>query len=897
MTPEYWQKVKNILENALEFSGAERSDFLEKSCKGDKDLRRDVENLLVFEKPDSDLLEKNVVSFVFEKHSAGNHQIGQQIGNYKIIGELGAGGMGAVFLAERADGEFSQRVALKLIKSGMDSEMVLRRFFNERQILASLEHPNIARLIDGGTTADSLPFFVLEYVEGANIIEYSDKQNLDLNEKLRLFLDVCEAVQYAHQNLVIHRDLKPSNILVTKESTAKLLDFGIAKLLNSKDSLQTAAHFQIFTPEYASPEQVKGEKLTTATDVYSLGVILYELLTGMRPYKTDSGNIGDIIKAVCESEPLRPSSALSNSEHGYKFQTENSVSNPQRSKTKDQNHKTNPKSKIQNSKLLKGDLDNIILKALRKEPERRYASVEQFAEDIRRHQAGLPVTASKDTWNYRASKFINRNRLKVAAAVLILLSLIGGLAATLWQNRIARQERERAERRSENLRKISNSMVSEIERAIRDLPGAMPARKLLLARAVEQLDALAAESEGDTKLQLELAWAYQNLRHLPDRKLSERQLISEKAVALTKKVIQVEPSNLAARDRLAMIYLDMIFDSRLGGDVNFTLDYNRRAVSIVDEILRESPDEIEYQDSFWTANYHYALTMQQLGRADETIETARKILPVAEKMYQTNTDGYDYMKPHLTRTAIGYGLNYKGDYAAAIKEFETALGECRAEQIKKPDADILRRNEANILLQLASALENSGDVQTALNHAETALKIRTKLAAANPTDFDYTLAVADGEVIYAQIIWRQNQKAETTNRFRRALEIYEKIINFDSERIQTKILAARTRMLLGTALIFERKRDEGLQNLREAVRFYESIDAENSTDSHLKRFFAEARARLADALVKDLKTAVEAHENYRQSLEIWQNLQSQGTLRHADLAQLEGILAKINANN
>ena len=538
-------------------------------------------------------------------------------------------------------------------------------------------------------------------------------------------------------------------------------------------------------------------------------------------------------------------------------------------------------------------MDNIILKSLRKEPARRYSSVEQFSEDIRRHLAGLPVSASADTRRYRAAKFIRRNRLAVGAAALIFITLLGGLAATLWQNRIARQERERAERRSENLRKISNSMVSEIERAIRDLPGSLPARKLLLDRAVEQLDALALESDGDTKLQLELVWAYQNLRNLPDRKLSERRLLMEKAVALTEKIVQSEPSNLAARDRLAMLYLDMIHDSRLRGDVDFTLEYNRRAVSIVDEILRESPDEIEYQDSFWTANYHYALTMQQTGRADETIETARKILPVAEKMYLTHADSYDFMKPHLTRAAIGYGLNYKGDYAAAIAEFEAALGECRNEQIKKPEADILRRNEANIRTQLAAALENSGDSRVALKQAEIALEIRKKLAAANPSDTDYALGAADGELFYAQMLWRQNQKAETIERFRRALEIYEKMNSFDAERRQTQILAARTRTSLGTALIDEGKRDEGLQNLREAVRFYESIGAENSADAHLKRFFAEARTQLADALIKNAETRAEARENYRQSLEIWQDLQRQGVLRRSDFTQLESLSKKI----
>jgi serine/threonine protein kinase len=885
MNAETWQKIKIILEEVLEMPQTSRARFLEKSCAGDEDLQREIELLLKFDDTkNSDALEQNAFSAITGNAFDETKEIfGERIGNYKIIGELGAGGMGAVFLAERTDGAFEQKVALKLIKRGMDSEAILRRFVNERQILASLEHPNIAHLVDGGTTENGLPYFVLEYVEGETIIDYADRENLNLEERLTLFRQVCVAVSFAHSNLVIHRDLKPSNILVTKDGKVKLLDFGIAKVLKSDtDDATTATQMHVFTPEYASPEQVRGEKLTTATDVYSLGVNLYELLTGSRPYETDSKNIGEIIKAVCETEPVRPS-AWRDTETRRRGDTE-----------KNRSLTASPRRFIPASQL-KGDLDNIILKALRKEPERRYSSVEQFSEDIRRQLEGLPVTASKDTWNYRASKFIQRNRISVAAAALIFLSLIGGLATTLWQNRIARQERERAERRSENLRKISNSMVSEIERAIRDLPGSMPARKLLLDRAVEQLDALAAESDRDNKLKLELAWTYQNLSSLPDRKLSDRNTILEKAAKLTEEVIQAEPKNLAARDRLAMIYLDMIFNSRLRGDVDFTLDYNRRSVRIVDEILRESPDTIEYQDSFWTANYHYALTTQQLGRADETIETAQKILPVAEKMYQTNADGYDYMKPHLTRTAIGFGLSYKGDYQAAVKEFETALNECLAEAAKRSENNILKRNEANIRLQLGSALELSGNAEAALNEGKLALAIREKMATQNPLDLDFKIAVADAELFYGQMLGRQNQIATVEERFRKALDIYQKVAETDVDRLQVKILMARAQTALGNVVAQKGNLTEGLNYLRDAAKFYESIGAAITIDAGLKRHYAETLAFLASATMKD-KNSAEAVKLYRRSLDLWQDLKQQGTLKNSDSSQIEEIQAEIAEN-
>ncbi len=803
------------------------------------------------------------------------------------------------FLATRDDGEFQQKVAVKVIRREVSSETILRRFLNERQILAGLEHPNIARLIDGGTTGENVPYLVMEYVEGLPISDYADINDLGLTERLGLFRRVCAAVAHAHKNLVIHRDLKPSNILVSADGEPKLLDFGIAKILKADNSNETQTRQFVFTPDYASPEQMRGEKLTTATDVYSLGVILYELLTGIKPHTTTSRNISEVIRFVCETEPERPSSVVSHQSFEDDGETNRHKEQTDERKRKTKTEDRRPKTK--DRRALRGDLDNIILKALRKEPERRYSSVEQFAEDIRRHLAGLPVTARRDTWNYRAGKFISRNRLAVAFAALVVLALIGGIIGTTWQSAraereraAAERERERAERRFENLRKISNSLVSEIERAIRDLPGSLPARQLLLTRAVEQLDALAAEADGNTALQLELVWAYQNLGSLPDKKLVENRAILEKAVALTEKIIAADPTNNDARERLAMLYLDLIFNSRLRGDVNFTLEYNRKAVAIIEDLRRQSADSPELKDSVWTVYYHYALTQQQLGKASETVETGRKILPVAEEAYRAITpeaSGYDYMKPHLTHAAIGFGLNYAGEYRAAIIEFQTALAECQAEFAKRPEADILRRNEANIRLQFANALENSGDADAALKHAQIALALREKMAADNVRNIDFQIALADVELFLGQMLARQNQLPTVIPRFRRALASYEKILAVDAERVQVKILVARTKASLGSALVKNGDVPNGLRYLREAVEFYESANSANSIDAHLKRHFAEARALFATALVKNKLPGnyAEARESYRQSLELWRDLQRQGILRHSDASQPEEV--------
>lgn len=915
MTPENWQKVKNILEKVLEISPSSRQAYLSEACGDDAQLRREIDSLLDFDRTGADFLEQTAFSAVISNGFGDKAKsfIGRQIGHYQIIEELGAGGMGAVFLARRIDGAFEHQVALKLIKRGMNSEAILRRFFNERQILASLKHPNIAHLIDGGTTGDGLPYFVMEYVEGEPINDYADRKNLDLEERLGLFRQICTAVSFAHQNLVIHRDLKPSNILVTKDGNIKLLDFGIAKLLKAEaadDAATTAAQMRIFTPEYASPEQIKGEKLTTATDVYSLGVILYELLTGNRPYKTDSKSISEIIKAVCETEPVRPSAMVDSKFKVQKPKSENRTSSDNGKTTAEQKQDTNLPTAAPNPKSLRGDLDNIILKALRKEPERRYSSVEQFGEDIRRYLVGLPVAASRDTLSYRAAKFVRRNRAAVAFSALVIVALIGGIFGTTWQavraermRAAAEIERERAERRSENLRKISNSLVSEIERAIRDLPGSLSVRKVLLTRAVEQLDALAAESDSNTALQLDLVWAYQNLGSLPDMTINESDEIFRKALVLTENLLSSRQTDPAARHRLAMLYLDMIYNSRLRGDVAFTLEYNRQAVSIVEEILGEEPDNPTFQEGFWTANYHYALTMLQLGRASEAIETGRKILPVAEHLYRTEQPGtnkYDFIKPHSTRGAIGSGFSHTGDYQAAIKEFQTALDEILTEQVKRPAEPLLRRNEANMRLRLAAAYESLGERKKVFQEAQKALSLHEKLSADNPEDFEFQQNVADAELVFGQISARQKELQKAASHFRRALDLYKKITAADAEHLQSKINAARAQAGLGNVLVLVGKTSEGINYLREAVQFFEKTGAAKTLDVHVKRSFAETQKWMGEALIKtadkdkNRQLYDEAGEMLRRSLSLWQELQRDGVIKQSDAAQPDAVLRQLS---
>lgn len=314
MNPTRWAKISEILETALEKDSTERSSYLTQVCGEDTAMREEIESLLSFEENEkNDVFEKNEFTPVLfaDIEPNTNNFIGKQIGKYKLTRLLGEGGMGAVFLAERTDGEFDQQVAIKLLKQGFVSKVAFNRFLSERQILARLHHRFIAQLLDGGTTEEGTPYLVMEYIEGLPLLDYCNQHKLALNDRLKLFQNICSAVQYAHQHLVIHRDLKPSNIMVTDDGQPKLLDFGISKLVSAEgDSSQTQTEFRALTPGYASPEQIRGDNISTASDVYSLGVILYELLTGKRPYNTDSKNFSEIIKIICEVEPTKPSSAF-----------------------------------------------------------------------------------------------------------------------------------------------------------------------------------------------------------------------------------------------------------------------------------------------------------------------------------------------------------------------------------------------------------------------------------------------------------------------------------------------------------------------------------------------------------------------------------------------------------
>jgi eukaryotic-like serine/threonine-protein kinase len=581
MDAERWQRVRTLFGAALERAPEDWPAWLEVECGEDTALQDEVLSLLAAHGETGDFL---------PELPAPDPQIGQRIGPYEVLQRLGGGGMGVVYLALRADGQFKKRVALKLLKPGMDSEEILRRFRTERQILAALDHPNIARLLDGGTTDRGLPYFVMEHVEGRPITEYCDGENLSLADRLRLFRTVCSAVQFAHQNLIVHRDLKPGNILVGADGEPKLLDFGIAKLLNPELMAQTVAWtvgVQPLTLDYASPEQVRGGHITTASDVYSLGVLLYRLLTGHHPYRAEDSTVEEMVRRITEVEPERPSSVT--------------AGDPNRL-----------------DRRLAGDLDTIVMTALRKEPNQRYASVEQFSEDIRRFLEGLPVRARKATLNYRMGKFVRRHRLGVAvAATAVLAVFLFGAGMTALALRLDR-ERQRAEQERERAEQVTSFLTDlfEVSDPSRSKGETVSARELLEAGASRIGTELKDQPEVQADLMETIGMIYHRLG-LNDRAIP----LVRSALAGRRHLLGGDHPKVAqSLNDLGLLYED-------GGDYEAAAASYNQALAI--RLRRFGPLHAEVAQS----QSDLAAVLWAQGKYDAAESRFREVLTVRRKLF------------------------------------------------------------------------------------------------------------------------------------------------------------------------------------------------------------------------------------------------------------------------
>jgi serine/threonine protein kinase/tetratricopeptide (TPR) repeat protein len=600
---------------------------------------------------------------------------GLRIGPYRVLREVGHGGMGAVFLAARADDQYQKRVAIKVVKSGAFGEDAVRHFRRERQILASLDHPNIAKLLDGGATDEGLPYIVMDHIEGQPIDRYCDAHQLPTADRLKLFRSVCGAVQYAHRNLVVHRDIKPSNVLVTTDGVPKLLDFGVAKLLNPGLSGEPlTATGLAMTPEYASPEQARGEPITTATDVYSLGVLLYELLTGRRPYRLKSHQAVDVLRAVCEEEPERPSTAVGRTEELPA--TDGASSTLVTAEAVSQARAATP-DKLQ--RRLKGDLDNIVMTALRKEPQRRYPSVEALSEDIRRHLQGLPVTARKSTFGYRAGKFVRRNKTAVTAAVAIAALILAFGATSVLQSRRIALERDQAARERDKAEKVAGFLVGLFKVSQPDVAqGKEVSAREVLDRSAAKIDTeLKDQPEVRATLLHTIGDVYMNLG-LYDKALP----LLEEALRLRRQLFPGGSVDVAS----TLAVLGKLYSVQ--DDLPRAEPLYREALAMRRRLLGNKHAEVA------ASLNGLAIVLNEVGKHEDALALHREALAIRRSSY-----GNDDPSVLESLNSIGVVLFSTGDFAGAEKVWREVLAAERRRGGQRPKFAIALDNLANAMLE------------------------------------------------------------------------------------------------------------------------------------------------------------------------------------------------------
>jgi len=795
MAQERWARLKQVFEEAVEREPETRPAFLAAACGEDVELRREVESLLLSHGEAGAFLEEPATS------GEGSSFVGRRVGAYRILDEIGRGGMGRVYRAVRDDDAFQRQVAVKIVGGGLASEDALRRFRRERQILARLQHPNIATLHDGGATDEGQPYLVMELVEGEPLDAYCTARRLGTGERLALFRTICAAVQYAHQNLVVHRDLKPGNILVARDGVPKLLDFGISRLLSPDadlDALPTATLMPALTPEYASPEQVRGGPVGTASDVYSLGVVLYEALTGGRPYEISSRSPEDVLRVVSSTEPERPSTAARRALPGAVAASD-----------------------------LAGDLDTIVLKCLRKEPERRYASAQDLSEDLRRYLEGRPVRARPDTLGYRASKFVGRHRFGIAAATLLALSLVGGIAATLRQARIAAANGERAQRRFNDVRKLANALMFDIHDEIQSLPGSTRARQHLVMKAQEYLDSLAREAQGDADLQRELAAAYERLGDVQGGGLESNLGDTKAALASYRKAVSIREALGPAehrnpRDVLALAHLETQLATVLAatGDLAGSERGLRSVTASLEALLAQGQPRAGLCGPLANSYQKLANLQSQLGKHDEMPLSVGKAIEYGEEHARDHPED---AAARLTLAAAYFEDGQRFWSAGRNEEALARLRQARAieeDLIEKDPLNTRHRRLLGFTLNLeARALEALGKRDEALAVLRRAISAAEEMSRKDPQDRWAQASVAVAHSSLGRSLVEAGKPAEALAPLRSGRRIAERLVAADPTNGFVRNELAVLDLYLGRALLAGGRatdRDEACRALADA---------------------------------------------------------------------------------
>lgn len=801
--------------------------------------------------------------------STGEEPTPDHIGPYTITDVLGKGGVGVVYLGIRDAGGVRTRVAVKVLRRGMDTEDLLRRFELERKLLAALEHPYIARLLDAGATEDGRPYFVMEHIRGKPIDRYCDDHRLSIADRIELFRKVCEAVHFAHQNLVVHRDLKPGNILVTDTGEPKLVDFGIAKLLNpglvSADYEPTAAYVRLMTPEYASPEQVTGENVSTSSDIYSLGVVLFELLTGRRPYRLQSRVLEEVKRVICEEAPERPSTAITRADLPSKT-GQPATSKPRSGPLTSGDPSTAKRDTERLAKRLSGDLDNIVLMALRKEPSRRYRSAQQLSEDLDRHLKNYPVVARPDTLVYRSRKFVERNRVGVVAGGLVAASLAIGLVGTAYSaNQAARArdaeavQRASAERLAVDLRDALTTLAGDVDSAMQTR-GSVEARRLLFEGSRERLERLEQGHPDDGALQRDLAFVRERLGDalggIRSGNAGERDAALaqyEAALATRERLLARTPDSapLAGEVASALIKTGDMF--RETGKTEPALERYTRAVAILDAIPPESRTADTHRRQL-AANLSAGQTLERLGKQAEARLAYEGALVAAERTLAGDSLNESARRDRsVALIALGDLSNRAGDLEDARRRYGAAVQDRRALAAAHPDGARQKRDLAVALYSIASVRLAMGDAPAAIDSLDEAVTLVDALLVEDPGDARLR---RDASIYRGRLAEALHANAQTA----RAIEIQRAVIA-DSEA-----LAAASPENLSLA------RSVGVQRNRLGIML---LDSGRNAD-------ALAQFELAETVAADLARRDPANAVYQRDLCYTLTLLSRAAIAQAE---------------
>ncbi|MBP9109420.1 MAG: serine/threonine protein kinase [Pyrinomonadaceae bacterium] len=865
-----WETVKEVFGLVIDEPVETRDKLLRQRCGDDEALYAEVHSLIVASTESDNIIESNAIDLAAKIDLPKVDYADRHFGNYRIIREIGSGGMGSVFLAERDDGEFSMQVALKIVRQSIADSEVISRFKQERQILASLHHPNIAVLHDGGLSDKGEPFLAMEYIEGQTLIDYCHDKALSINDRLFLFLKICSAVAYAHRNLVVHRDIKPTNILVTADGEPKLLDFGLAKAFES-NSTQTLTAYRAFTPAYASPEQILGKPVSTASDQYSLGVVLFELLTGTKPFDFDGMAVDQMILSLQANEVRSPSTAI----HTHNISETRGVPFVPLSR----------------------DLDNITLKALRKEPERRYGSVEGLADDIQRYLDGRAVTARPSTFSYLTSRFVRRHKAGVAAASLVVIAFIAALVVSLWQTSIARSERDRAESRFQEVRQLSNSLLFEIAPKIERLPGSTDARELLVLRALEYLDDLAAESRSDETLQAELAMAYQKVGDLQGNPAKPNLSDFAGAIESYEKagaILANLPQTVETRTKKASVLKELAKIRFAQSEIEASIRDSHSAVAAFKELAAEMPNSPEIGRSLAATEIELAHTFAINNQYDVAIPLYRQTLDRLSSM-----DRNDRETRRLLTIGTAYlsnGLSWNSQQSEAEAENQTAVALAEALRAGYPNDSEVQRTVLNVFT-LASGTFETIKNDVSLSFAEKALEVARRSAEADPADTQARQNLAKAISRYGIVLTLVDRTADGFKHLHQAETILVGLIEREPRNkvYQDDLGTLYTRF--GDAELQRKDLVSALEAYKRSAAIFAKLAESDEKNLVAKRDWAQAIKSVGTTQVK-LGQNEAAKESLLHAMEIVGKLREQNALGKWDdklFEEMQPLLAKLNS--